>query len=361
MKILRIADPVAGEEPGDQVRTFVFMSNLAAQETSGDRDVSVSTERIITDLAGSTELASQLCVATFDDPRELTATVPPTCNDEPYVEAEGWVKINLPLIDDIESASLEIILDAGNQPLPGEPLSPGARELILTLIAHGETLAGAPPWSRGIFHTAHMHPAGAGSDECDYCALLTHVGYSHAHEEIQQVLHLADIPRAWEAPGLKAHRIIGTAFPDELINGITVLQDIAATDVPHGALTTSPAQWSPRRLAEQSARINKTGARLVTVVFTDEDGVVAFSTVSMPPGANPDAAEQGLTIVHPRARGRRLGRAVKLACIDLLLEQHTQVERVATSNAVDNQAMLAINRALGAREISRTSLWEKKL
>ena len=82
MQIIRIADPVAGEEPGDQVRSFVFMSNLAAQEASGDRDVSVSVERIITDLAGSPELASILFVATRDQPVELTATVPPGLGDD---------------------------------------------------------------------------------------------------------------------------------------------------------------------------------------------------------------------------------------------------------------------------------------
>lgn len=361
MKFLEIADPIAGQEPADQVRSFVFMSNLAAQETSGDRDTSVSAERIITDLAGSMELVAQLHVATFDEEAALSATIPADEDDEPYAEAEGWVKINLPLIDDVESASLEIVLDAGHQPLPGESLTPEARELVDALLTHGESTAGAAPWSRRIVHTAHMHPAGTGSQGCDYCALLTHAGYHQAHEEIQQVLELTAVPAESETPGVRRHHIIGTDFPTALIDGIVALQDIAAVDVPHGALTTNPAQWSPRRLAAQSARIARTGAKLVTVVFTDAEGVVAFSTISLPPGSNPDAAEQGLTIVHPRARGHRLGRAVKLACLELLRGQHPQVKRVATSNAVDNQAMLAINRALGAREISRATLWEKKL
>lgn len=359
MKILKIADPVAGEEPADQVRTFVFMSNLATQEASGNRDASVSVERIITDLAGSTELVSQLHVATFDDAEHLTATLGDNL-DEPYVEAEGWVKINLPLIDDQHAASLEIVLDAGHQPLPGQELTPEAGEIIQALLAHGEHTTTSKPWQRSIFHTAHLHPAGEVL-HCDYCALLEHTGYRKAHEEIQQVLNLADMPQGWRAPGLAVHQIIGTDFPEALIDGVVELQDIAATDVPHGALTTNPAQWSPIRLAQQSERIRKTGAQLVTVLFTDAEGVVAFSTASLPPGANPDAAEQGLTIVHPRARGQNLGRAVKLACLELLRTQHPRVLQVATSNAVDNQAMLAINRALGAREVSRTTLWEKVL
>ena len=368
MKIIQIADPVAGQEPGDQVRSFVFMSNLAAQEASGDRDVSVSVERIITDLAGSPELASSLFVATRDEPVDLTATVPAGMEDEePWVEAEGWVKINLPLIDDRDSAAIEIVLDAGHQPLPGEALSAEATTLVDALLTHAETTAGTPPWSRRILHTAHMHPS-APTTGCDYCAVLERAGYRRAHEEIQQVLDLDNLPaarRCLKNGGFDGeftlHRITGTSFPEGLIAGIVELQDIAATDVPHGSLTTDPTRWSPRRLAEQSERINKTGAQLVTVIITDADGVVAFSTISLPPGANPEAAEQGLTIVHPRARGQRLGRAVKLACLDLLHDTHPRVGRVATSNAVDNQAMLAINRALGAREVSRTTLWEKVL
>lgn len=361
MKILKVADPIPGQEPGDQVRSFVFMSNLASQETSGERDISVSVERIITDLAGSTELVSQLFVATLDEAVPLHATVPVGTDDEPWVEAEGWVKINLPLIDDISSASLEISLDAGHQPLPDQLLTPEAGELIHALLAHAEAAAGAAPWSRGILHTAHMHKAGAAPRPCDYCAQLVDAGYKAAHEEVQQVVDLSGITQEWNAPGVTVHRIIGTDFPTDLIDGIVELQDLAATDIPHGTLTTDPARWSPRRLAEQSERIRQTGAQLVTVVFADAVGVVAMSTVSLPPGSNPDVAEQGLTIVHPRARGRQLGRAVKLACLDLLRDHHPAVRRVATSNAVDNQGMLAINRALGAREISRTTLWEKKI
>ena len=363
MQIIQIADPVAGEEPGDQVRSFVFMSNLAAQEASGDPDMSVSVERIITDLAGSPELVSRLFVATHDDPVELGATVPADGEEEPWVQAEGWVKINLPLVDDPDSAAIEIVLDAGHQPLPGEDLTPEATMLVDALLTHAETTAGAAPWSRRILHTAHMHPP-APTAGCDHCAVLERAGYRRAHEEIQQVLDLGSLPTGrgtLDSGGFNIHRVTGTSFPESLIAGIVELQDIAATDVPHGNLTTDPARWSPRRLAQQSDRINRTGTQLVTVIITDMDGVVAFSTISLPPGANPEAAEQGLTIVHPRARGQRLGHRVKLACLDLLHETHPRVRRVATSNAVDNQAMLAINRALGAREVSRTTLWEKVL
>lgn len=277
--------------------------------------------------------------------------------DADWVEAAGWVRINRPLIDDPDSASLDIVLDADLQPLPGQPLSPEARTLVDALLEHAEREAGGVSQARRILHTAHMHPAGGGTVDCDYCAVLKTRGYRPVHEEIQQVLPART--RAWTDHGLKVHQVVGTDFPGELLPGIIELQDLAARDVPRGALSTTPAPWSPERLREQSQRVRAAGTRLYTVLLADEGRLFAMTSMSIPPGANPQNAEQGLSIVRPEFRGRGLGTTLKAACLELLLTHEPQVARVATSNAVDNQAMLAVNRAFGAREISRTTLWEK--
>ncbi|ALC06135.1 hypothetical protein CDES_08715 [Corynebacterium deserti GIMN1.010] len=341
MKVVKVADQIVGTEPEDQVRSFVFMSNMAAQETAQTMDVSVSVERIHADLVGSTEISSSLYY------------VP----DE-WDEAQGWVKINYPLIDDTHTASLDIVLDATFQPLPGTSLEPGAITLIDALLAHGEHIAALPPHRRTTFHTAHLHPAG-GLDDCDYCAILSRRGYLFAHEEIQQIIPIGSWPRSVD--GVTVSEVVGTDFPTELLPGIIELQHRAALDVPHGQLSLQPAPWNAERLAQQSERITKLGTKLYTAVLSDDKGVVAMSSVSIPPAAHPHVAEQGLTIVHPRARGRGFGAAAKKACLSTLSSHHPDIQRVATSNAVDNQAMLVINRALGAVEISRTLLWEKNL
>ncbi|BAU96280.1 hypothetical protein N24_2018 [Corynebacterium suranareeae] len=341
MKFSKLADQIFGQEPDDQVRSFVFMSNLEAQEIANTMDVSVSVERIHADLAGNTELASEL----YFLPDE-------------WDEAQGWVKINYPLIDDTASASLDVVLDATFQPLPGQPFEGEAITLIDAFLHHGEQTASKPPWNRNTIHTSHMHPPGANGD-CDYCAVLESRGYTLAHEEIQQTLPLQD--REWSAGDLSVFDVVGTEFPHHLMPSIVSLQHRAALDVPHGSLSTSPAQWDEVRLHQQSERILKTGTKLFTVLFACSSTVVAMSSIAIPPGSNPDIAEQGLTIVHPDFRGRGLGMAVKVAGLSLLAKHHPDIKRVATSNAIDNHAMLAINRALGATEICRTTLWEKKL
>lgn len=345
MRFFPVTDPVRADEPDDQVRSFVFMSNLAAQETSGEMHVSVSLERILLDLRGSTELSSRLWVAT-EDPA-----------DADWIEAAGWVRINRPLIDDTDTASLDIVLDAGLQPLPGEELSEQAQTLVDALLEHGERDALAPPQPRPVLHTAHMHAAGGTATDCSYCAVLRARGYRAAHEEIQQILPAR--PRPWRDHGLSVHRVVGTDFPTALLPGIIALQDLAARDVPQGALRSSPAPWTPERLREQSRRVDTAGTRLYTVLLARGAEVLAMTSMSIPPGANPGNAEQGLSIVRPGERGRGLGTTLKAAGLELLLTHEPQVTQVATSNAVDNQAMLAINRAFGAREISRTTLWEK--
>ncbi|MFP7364654.1 N-acetyltransferase [Corynebacterium callunae] len=345
MRFFQLADQVAGQDPDDLVRSFVFMSNMAAQETAGNRDVSISLERIQRDLVGSPEMSAQLHIATFDPP------------DAEWIEPAGFLKINLPLIDDTASASLDIVLDAGLQPLPGERLSTEAITLIDALLQRGESTAANAPWQRSIFHTAHMHPAG-GLDDCDYCAVLIARGYQLAHEEIQQTLPVQ--PQPWTLRDQQLRTVVGSDFPAELIPGIIELENIAARDTPHGRLSVAPEPWSVERLAQQAQRIAEFGTKLFTVLSLDELGVSGMSSISMAPGTNPDVAEQGLTIVHPRARGRGLSRHLKGACMELLSLHHPAVKRVATSNAVDNQEMLAINRALGAQEISRTTLWEKR-
>lgn len=336
------ADLVSGSTPPGTVRAFAFMSNLAAQETSGERDVSVSVERIMDDLVGSMESTSLL----------LTAL-------DQWEEPAGWTKISFPLIDDPTTASLDVVLDAGFQPLPGQRMEAAAREMLDDLLAHGEQRAAGTPWFRSVFQTAHMHPAGGSARVCDHCQILESRGYELAHEEIQQILpvSLSD----YDVGDVQEHPVVGTDLPTELMESIIDLHDIAAADVPHGALSLDLAPWSSERLAEQAIRMARSDTKLVSVFLSNGSGVIAMSSISIPPGAHPRAAEQGLTIVHPLMRGKGLGTQIKLACMTVLHAQFPQVTRVGTSNAVDNQAMLAVNRALGAREVSRTTLWEKSV
>ena len=68
----------------------------------------------------------------------------------------------------------------------------------------------------------------------------------------------------------------------------------------------------------------------------------------------PALAYQGDTAVDPAHRGRGIGRWVKAAMLDRVLRERPAVEVVDTYNAGSNDAMIAINRALGFRVILHT-------
>lgn len=68
----------------------------------------------------------------------------------------------------------------------------------------------------------------------------------------------------------------------------------------------------------------------------------------------PALAYQGDTAVDPSHRERGLGRWVKAALLQRVLEERPAVEVVDTYNAGSNEAMITINRALGFRVVLHT-------
>ena len=65
-QIAQFDRPVASEEPSDDLRNFVFMANLAAQEATGDAAASVSVERVFSRLKGSSE-SDSIMLALVDE------------------------------------------------------------------------------------------------------------------------------------------------------------------------------------------------------------------------------------------------------------------------------------------------------
>ena len=123
-------------EASDDLRGFVFLANLAAQEASGDPAASVSVERVHTRLQGSAESDSLLLALVEDNqidpeaPRSelglplLPSSVPTDLVGEPPVhEILGFTHLALPLREERDVIEFEIVLDAEYLPLPGEALS----------------------------------------------------------------------------------------------------------------------------------------------------------------------------------------------------------------------------------------------
>lgn len=97
------------------------------------------------------------------------------------------------------------------------------------------------------------------------------------------------------------------------------------------------------------------------VVRHDESGEFAgYTNVFFAPWT-PGIAHQGGTAVDPRHRNKGLGRWLKAAMALKLLDERPDIAFVDTDNAESNDAMLAINVAMGFAELHVEQAWQARL
>ncbi|RNE49338.1 GNAT family N-acetyltransferase [Corynebacterium alimapuense] len=368
--------PVPGWEPADGIRTLVFLANLAAQETTGDTASSTSTERLVHRLVGST-VHDVLALALIDDlpvpPGSKLSDlgyplVPATGDDDTELvdDAEGFLLLGLPLQEDTGVVEVEFILDAGYLPIPGEVLEAEGKHVIHRLLAEAERVARVI--GRNTLQTWLLHspdePAGTG----EFADLLREYGYLPGLTEIQGFVdiqsNIATTAIGESLPqdaSLRAEIIRDLCVPEALIPGLIELYRLASVEVPHGSLDAEPVEWTPRRLHQAAKRVVTTERSMLSVLLIDDSGVIGLSEVTCHPGSDPDVLEQGITIIHPRARGRGLGLLLKRELLHAVATELPAARRIYTSCASVNSAMIAVNEALGWRVLSGGSGWQKHL
>lgn len=109
---------------------------------------------------------------------------------------------------------------------------------------------------------------------------------------------------------------------------------------------------------EVMARQGRTPHRAVAL---DSDGTLVAYTEVVTTEHEPHRAYQWGTLVRPDHRGHRLGLAVKVAALRLLVEHAPQVREVLTWNAEVNGPMIAVNERLGYRAVERAGWFERRL
>ncbi len=112
----------------------------------------------------------------------------------------------------------------------------------------------------------------------------------------------------------------------------------------HGDIVVTPEQSR-----EWYARLARTASVVHTCVVRDADGAIVAATDVVKRGYEPGLVHQNFTGVHPRVRGRRIGRWVKAAMLRHVLAAHPDTVAIVTENAGSNRWMLAINEELGFR------------
>jgi RimJ/RimL family protein N-acetyltransferase len=145
--------------------------------------------------------------------------------------------------------------------------------------------------------------------------------------------------------------------PPEYMNGVCALFT-ALGDAPHDD-AFEPAVWDPARVQRAERRLLEQDTRWHSVVAVAEStGEVAAITQINIDAGRPDWGWQEITAVVGPHRGHRLGLLVKVAMLDLLAEQEPAIARIVTTNAEQNEHMVAVNARLGYEITDRFQSWE---
>jgi RimJ/RimL family protein N-acetyltransferase len=174
--------------------------------------------------------------------------------------------------------------------------------------------------------------------------------------DIQRVLDVATLDQAKRARlrgpaerAAAAYSLVSWAGPvsEEFIEQVAAIYN-AMGDAPRepGA---AAEEWDAQRIRE---RVNALQPQygmhdyVVAARHDDTGELAALTEVAVDP-ADPGWGHQVITAVTREHRGHRLGLLLKLAMMELLATTEPQLERIETSNAENNEHMIAVNDALG--------------
>ena len=203
-------------------------------------------------------------------------------------------------------------------------------------------------------------PAGVSPGTSAAYAFAETMGFSTVHREDQLVLRLpveqgfvAAVSAAVEGRAA-AYEIVTwrNRCPDEHAAAFCEMKTTMSNDVPIGQIDYEPIVYDEQRLRVQEERAEGSFDLLIAAARQPGTGkLVGYSQLYLPHGE--DYVIQDDTLVMPDHRGNRLGTALKLKTLEILLRDHPQRSRIHTWTDPENLAMYRTNTALGFRLVER--------
>ena len=348
-------------EPADCIRSFVFWANLAAQEASSDAAASTSPGRVVQRLQGSSESQTYLFAvvdgnSTLGEVSELGLPLIPAVEPSPELDYLGFIHISLPLLEDHDAAEIECVLC--DLPLPGEPLDGKGQKVAEWMGTSPRELA--RQLGRSVAHVGLLPPPGADPDYDAMGSIYRELGFTQKHAEHQLVMDIPESPVAALLPaGITARVWPDYDIPEDFINEVMRLLSLASKDAETGDLTVEPIVWTRTRLREAHSRLRSRRGHTLLVALTAEEGnILTLAELARHEDANPEVCEWTLTVTDRPHRRRGLAQLAKLTALHEVARYWPQTRRCYCSVAAKDEAMNAIYRGLGARELSRSSVWE---
>lgn len=203
-------------------------------------------------------------------------------------------------------------------------------------------------------------PAGEG--------FLTAIGAQKGLEAHTNQLLIADLDRskvqAWVAAAPTGEFELGFwdgPYPDAELPAIVELQKVMNT-APKGDLEIEDFNFTAEQVRQSEQQMLATGTQRWAAYVRDRStGQFAGYTELMWNPNRPEIAGQGATGVFPAYRGKGLGRWLKAAMLERLLNERPQVTKVRTGNADSNAPMLKINTELGFKPYTSDIAWQVSL
>jgi mycothiol synthase len=172
-----------------------------------------------------------------------------------------------------------------------------------------------------------------------------------------------DLVRSWaeagpaRAPGYHLQFVKG-ATPDRLIPGVIAALHILNT-APRDNLQVGDFTITPQLLKEEERTAAAAGMeRWAYYAVEDAAGDFVGLTDIVLNSATPERVHIGSTGVEPAHRGRALGKWLKAAMTQKILDEIPAARWLITGNAASNDAMLSINRQLGFHASATVKRWQ---
>lgn len=149
--------------------------------------------------------------------------------------------------------------------------------------------------------------------------------------------------------------------PEHLLPDLVAVVE-SINDAPMDGLDYEDEQYDVDRIQAYERSQLLSGHRLHRIVARHRStGELAGHTVVSVDASQPAWGGQHDTSVVPGHRGHRLGLLLKSAMALHLIEVEPDLRTVLTENAVSNGPMIAVNEALGMREVGRKVCFQRRL